>query len=53
MLLAIGNIFLDIHIYLFLTVLGLCHCSGFSLVVVIKGYSLVAEHRLNSCGAPA
>ena len=29
-------------INLFLAVLGLCFCSGFSLVVTIGGYSLVA-----------
>ena len=46
-------------IYLFLAVLGLRRCSGFSLVVASRGYSLfvvlrlligmaslVAEHRL-------
>ena len=33
-------------IYLALTVLGLHCCAGFSLVVEIGGYSLVAVHRL-------
>ena len=32
--------------YLFLAVLGLCCCTGFSLVVVIGGCSLVAVHGL-------
>ena len=31
-------------IYLLLTVLGLCCCVGFSLVVAIRVYSLVAMH---------
>ena len=53
MLLAIRNTFFSIHIYLFLAVLALCYCSGFSLVVAIRGYSLAAEHRLNSRGARA
>ena len=40
-------IFLKFHIFiLFLAVLGLCCCTGFSLVVVIGGYSLVAVHGL-------
>ena len=30
---------------LFLTMLGLHCCSGFSLVLVSRGYSLVAGHR--------
>ena len=33
-------------INLFLAVLGLCFCSGFSLVVESGGYSFVATHRL-------
>ena len=33
-------------IYLFLAVLGLCCCIGFSLVGVSGGYSLVAVPRL-------
>ena len=37
-----------LFIYLFLAVLGLCCCVGFSLVVVSGGYSLVAEHRLQA-----
>ena len=32
-------------IYL-LTMLGLCYCAGFSLVVTNRGYSLVSLHRL-------
>ena len=31
---------------LFLAVLGLRCCTGFSLVAVRRGYSLVAMHRL-------
>ena len=30
-----------LFIYLFLAVLGLCCCMGFSLVAVSRGYSLV------------
>lgn len=37
---------LFLFIYLFLTVLGLRCCSGFSLVAASRGYSLVAVHRL-------
>ena len=33
-------------IYLFWVVLGLHCCSGFSLVVEIRGYSLVVRYRL-------
>ena len=33
-------------IYLFLAVLGLCCCAGFSLVEKSGGYSLVAVHGL-------
>ena len=33
-------------IYLFLAVLGLCCCTGFSPVVASRVYSLVAAHRL-------
>ena len=33
-------------IYLFLTVLGLHCCSGFSLVAASRGHSLVAVRRL-------
>ena len=32
--------------YLFVAVLGLHCCTGFSLVVVRGGYSLVLAHRL-------
>ena len=32
-------------LYLFLTVLGLCCCAGFSLIVASGGYSLVAVLR--------
>ena len=32
--------------YLFLFVLRLCFCTGFSLVVASRDYSLVAVHRL-------
>ena len=35
-----------IFIYLFLAVLGLCRCIGFSLVVASGGYSLVVMCRL-------
>ena len=35
-----------LFIYLFLTVLGLHCCVGFSLVAVSGGYSLVAAHGL-------
>ena len=35
-----------INIYLVFAVLGLCCCSGFSLIVVRGGYSLAAVHRL-------
>ena len=31
---------------LFLSVMGLCCCSDFSLVVTSRGYSVVAVHRL-------
>ena len=33
-------------INLFLAVLGLCCCIGFSRVVVSRGYFLVAMHKL-------
>ena len=33
-------------IYLFLAVLGLCCCMGFSPVAAIEGYSLAVVHRL-------
>ena len=45
--------------YLFLTVLGLCCCVGFSLVAATGGYSLIAVFRLlivaasSYCGAQA
>ena len=32
--------------YLLFAVPGLCCCTGFSLVAVSRGYSLVAMHRL-------
>ena len=32
--------------FLFLAVLGLRCCTGFSLVVVSRGYSLIATHGL-------
>ena len=35
-----------LFIYLFLAVLGLCRCVVFSLVVMSRGYSLVALCRL-------
>ena len=35
-------------IYLFLALLGLCYCSGFSLVVVSRGYPLVVQLGLLS-----
>ena len=37
--------FFLIFIYLFLALLGLCHCMGFSLVVPSGGSSLVAVYR--------
>ena len=37
-------------IYLFLAVLGLCCCTGFSFVVVSRGHSLVAALRLPAVG---
>ena len=44
-----------LFIHLFLAVLGLCCCAGFSLVVMTRGYSLVALCRLliavACCGA--
>ena len=62
----ITSLLFYLFIYLFLAVLGLCCCIGFSLVSVIRGYSLtvvhglltevaslVAEHRLWSTWAPA
>ena len=39
-------------IYLFLGGLGLCCCSGFSLVLESGGYSLVVVHRLLTVVAP-
>ena len=33
-------------IYLLLTVLDLCCCTGFSLVAVSRGYSQVEVHRV-------
>ena len=38
--------FLKYLSYLFLAVLGLYHCVGFSLFVVSRYYPLAAEHRL-------
>ena len=35
-----------LQVYLFLVVLGLCCCSGFSLAVASRGYALVAVSRL-------
>ena len=35
-----------LQVYLFLAVLGLCCCSGFSLAVASRGYALVAVSRL-------
>ena len=44
--------FPDFIIYLlFLTVLGLCCCTDFPLVVASRGYSLVAVHGLLSAVA--
>ena len=40
------NFFPNNFIYLFLAVLGLHCCMGFSLVAVSRGYSVVAMHRL-------
>ena len=36
----------NVFIYLFLAMLGLCCCSGFSLVAASGGYSLVVAHGL-------
>ena len=36
----------SMFIYLFLTVLSLYHCTGFSLVTDSRGYILVAEREL-------
>jgi len=36
----------SMFIYLFLTVLSLYHCTGFSLVADSRGYILVAEREL-------
>ena len=38
--------FLKQIIFLFLAVLGLCCCTGFSLVVVSRACSLIAMHGL-------
>ena len=38
--------FLKQIMFLFLAVLGLRCCTGFSLVVVSRGYSLIATHGL-------
>ena len=37
---------LNIYIYLFLAMLGLCCCVGFSLVKKKRGWFLIAVHRL-------
>ena len=42
----ISFLFKFFKIYLFLAVLGLCCCTGFSLVASSGGYSLVSVHRL-------
>ena len=60
------NLLLKIQLYLFMAVLGLFCCLNFSLVVASRAYflvatrgllteaaSLVAEHRLDSCGTGA
>ena len=39
-------LFIYLFIYLFLAVLGICQCTNFSLVVVSRGYFLVAARRL-------
>ena len=41
-----ARLLLKIFIYLFIAVLGLCCCLGFSLVVVSGGDSLLAVIRL-------
>ena len=38
--------YIIVFTYLFLAVLGLCCCTGFSLVVASGGYSPVAVHGL-------
>ena len=48
---GLGEIGVVIYVFffknrLFLAVLGLRFCTGFSLVAVSRGYSLVAMHRL-------
>ena len=49
--------FCILNFYLFLTVLGLGCCAGFSLVVahrlLIVVASLAADHGLSSCGSQA
>ena len=37
---------INLFIYLFLAELGLCCCTGLSLVATSRGYSLVAVHKL-------
>ena len=39
-------IFKILFVYLFLAVLGLRCCEGFSLIAASRGYSLVAKSRL-------
>ena len=37
---------ISLFVYLFLAVLGVCGCTGFSLVVASRSYSLGAVHGL-------
>ena len=46
MRLVIYNLIFKNNFYLFLAVLGLRYCSGFSLVVAGGGYSLVVVYGL-------
>ena len=45
-------IYIYIFFFFFLALLGLCHCKGFSLVAVSRGYSPVAVFRLLAEVAP-
>ena len=55
-----SNVFIIVSIYLFLAVLGLCCCLGFSLVATCELLTVVSSlvksmgyrvRRLNSCGS--
>ena len=38
----VNSFFFNVFMHLFLVVLGLCFCMGFSLVAMSRGYSLLA-----------